>query len=60
MATKRVTLFDVEDGGLFEWNGETYQLIRLEDDNGIVRYWDEKKSQHEQNFNPYAEVIVVD
>ena len=52
-----MTLFDLEDGDRFEWQGKKYTLIQLDEDYALVYNEDTKR---EQIFNSYASITKIE
>ncbi len=53
----KMTLFDLEDGDRFEWQGKKYTLIQLDEDYALVYNEDTKR---EQIFNSYASITKIE
>lgn len=53
------TLYDIEDGDRFVWQGRKYTLVTINavDDRAVVI---EDGVDGQQNFNPYARVLPLE
>lgn len=56
-----MTLYNIEDGGLFKWRNEVYALVSLDDQGKatVRRYLWNIEFGALENFNPSAEVEVL-